>query len=606
MLELNKSNFDKETKDRTIIIDFWAEWCVEPKSTFILTNNGLLKSAQNISDKDTLLNYDGKKLVADNVKKSYSSKLLGHCKEIWTETNRRIKVTDEHEFLTSNGWKQAKELKEKEKVAIMPMYTMSDESFTIEESSILNEHDVIMGLGKEISKRNQANYIKELKSKNLLPLKLNNKNLIILIRLLGCLFTDGNLYLGKSNNYREISFSLGTKEDVELLTNDLKELGFNKYHIKAQKSKVNINGRSYITNTKRVKVCSTSLWLLMKALGAPVGDKTNAEYKIPKWIMDSNYYYIKKEFLSAFMGGDGPRISIRLVKRKNKKTYNCLSLNDIEFHKNPEALEGGIKLGKQLSKLFKDLNVKISKIFVEDDNYIKKDGKKSKIIHLSFNKDFENAFNLYKNIGYRYAYTKDTESKYSTEFIRRILYKRQNWIAKYHEAIKLHKEKSYEAKKISQLLSIDSGAIWGWIKKDRKPSVNKHYEKYPTWLKNSTKNLPKNLLWEQIKLVREVYLESVQKITMKNNHNFIANGFLTHNCGPCKAMTPVFDELSREIKNIIFAKVDVDQNAEIASKFGVMSIPTFVILKNGKEVGRVIGTKSKSELKLSIEVASKK
>ena len=74
-------------------------------------------------------------------------------------------------------------------------------------------------------------------------------------------------------------------------------------------------------------------------------------------------------------------------------------------------------------------------------------------------------------------------------------------------------------------------------------------------------------------------------------------------CGPCKAMGPTFEELSKEMKNITFAKLNVDENSNIASELGVMSIPTFLIFKNGKEVGRIIGANPKSSMKSKIESA---
>ncbi len=76
-------------------------------------------------------------------------------------------------------------------------------------------------------------------------------------------------------------------------------------------------------------------------------------------------------------------------------------------------------------------------------------------------------------------------------------------------------------------------------------------------------------------------------------------------CGPCRAMSPVLEELSKEMKNVAFAEVNVDENGEIASRYQVMSIPTFIFFKNGKEVGRSIGASPKSVLKSNIETANK-
>ena len=72
-------------------------------------------------------------------------------------------------------------------------------------------------------------------------------------------------------------------------------------------------------------------------------------------------------------------------------------------------------------------------------------------------------------------------------------------------------------------------------------------------------------------------------------------------CGPCRAMAPIFEELSKEMKNVKFSKLDVDSNSEIASRYNIMSIPTFLIFKNGKEVSRIVGGNPKSLIKSKIE-----
>lgn len=76
-------------------------------------------------------------------------------------------------------------------------------------------------------------------------------------------------------------------------------------------------------------------------------------------------------------------------------------------------------------------------------------------------------------------------------------------------------------------------------------------------------------------------------------------------CGPCKAMAPIFEELSKEMKDVKFAKVDVDKSPEIAAKFQIMGIPTFLIFKDGKLIGSFSGTRSKAELKKEIKKSAK-
>lgn len=68
-------------------------------------------------------------------------------------------------------------------------------------------------------------------------------------------------------------------------------------------------------------------------------------------------------------------------------------------------------------------------------------------------------------------------------------------------------------------------------------------------------------------------------------------------CGPCKIMNPIIEEVEKELgSKVTVEKINVDENQEMASKFGVMSIPTYVVLKDDKEVGRKIGVTSKADL----------
>ena len=63
-------------------------------------------------------------------------------------------------------------------------------------------------------------------------------------------------------------------------------------------------------------------------------------------------------------------------------------------------------------------------------------------------------------------------------------------------------------------------------------------------------------------------------------------------CGPCKMTGPIIEQLTEEVKNVKFVKVDVDQNQELSSKYKVFSIPTFLIFKDGHVAGQFVGAKS--------------
>ncbi len=75
-------------------------------------------------------------------------------------------------------------------------------------------------------------------------------------------------------------------------------------------------------------------------------------------------------------------------------------------------------------------------------------------------------------------------------------------------------------------------------------------------------------------------------------------------CGPCRMVAPVVDELAEEYEGKVeFGKVNVDENPKIASKFGVMSIPTLILFKDGKPVSNMVGFRPKNELKKNLDSA---
>lgn len=73
-------------------------------------------------------------------------------------------------------------------------------------------------------------------------------------------------------------------------------------------------------------------------------------------------------------------------------------------------------------------------------------------------------------------------------------------------------------------------------------------------------------------------------------------------CGPCRMLGPVIDQLSEEYAGkVIVGKVNVDEEPMLAQQFGVMSIPNVVILKNGKEVDRLVGVQPKGNFTAKLD-----
>ena len=102
---------------------------------------------------------------------------------------------------------------------------------------------------------------------------------------------------------------------------------------------------------------------------------------------------------------------------------------------------------------------------------------------------------------------------------------------------------------------------------------------------------------------REDYKMSTININKNNFQNEIMDSektvlldFWAPWCAPCRMVVPIIEEIAGERPDIKVGKINVDEQPELASKFGIMSIPTFVVMKNGKIVQQISGARPKSAI----------
>ena len=101
----------------------------------------------------------------------------------------------------------------------------------------------------------------------------------------------------------------------------------------------------------------------------------------------------------------------------------------------------------------------------------------------------------------------------------------------------------------------------------------------------------------------------VLKLTDQNFENEVVQSnvpvlvdFWAEWCGPCRVMAPILDELAPGYKGKLkIGKLNVDENQDAPTKFGVMNIPTMIVFKNGKEAQRLVGSLSKADLQQKLD-----
>ena len=81
-----------------------------------------------------------------------------------------------------------------------------------------------------------------------------------------------------------------------------------------------------------------------------------------------------------------------------------------------------------------------------------------------------------------------------------------------------------------------------------------------------------------------------------NSDKPVLMDFWAPRCGPCRMVVPLVEEIAKERSDIKVVKINVDEEQELAMQFGVMSIPTLVVMKNGKIVNQVTGARPKAQI----------
>lgn len=141
----------------------------------------------------------------------------------------------------------------------------------------------------------------------------------------------------------------------------------------------------------------------------------------------------------------------------------------------------------------------------------------------------------------------------------------------------LNKQENQNANKIENIINADEETnIDNDIAQDNK--INNLEEE----------NMSENVL--------EITSENFEKEVLESEKTVLVD-FYAEWCGPCKRLSPIVEEVAKEEEEVKFVKMNIDNCEDIAIEYQVMSIPTLIVMKNGKEVNRSVGLIDKEQVK---------
>ena len=588
-ISLTDENFDEaiQNANKPVVVDFWAEWCLTPKSKLIF--NPEVREIKSVKEGSKILSFDKNFQEINSEAEKVYQVVLNQKIQIKTERGREISCDPDHLILTKNGFKKAKDLKIGDSLST---YLFSDFYYTPAKDKrvFLNETNV-----KEVAEKlnlNQELYINQLREKDLLNINYSQEKAYILASLVGFLLTDGSLSLQK-NNERLIEFSLGRKEDLKELIKDLEFLGFHSSIRRKKARKGEIAGREFTQNCFKVRVAKTNLFILLYALGGIIGEKFFKGLRIPKWILNGPKE-IQRAFLQGFLGGDGPKVTIRTVKRKNRGFYNKAFINPIEFHFCSRP-ENSIKnFVKDFSILLNNFNIKTRKVeFTKENKYKRKDDRESKLLKIWLKTNLKN-IHAYSSIGFKYSYTKKLTSALAKTYLTERLAKISEREKKRVQVLQMINK--YSVEDISKKLNLNFSVIYNWLR-GCKAFPPQDIIPYKKWLKSYTEPT-KKIIFDKIKTIKNYNGKNYKFISLKLDNDtktFVANGIIHHNCAPCSILTPILEKLVSEFEGkFILAKVNLNEARRTSQKYGIERIPMVILFQEGKPVSGFIGARPES------------
>lgn len=568
--------------------------CVDPNST-ILVEGGIRKIGE-------LKNcWQHNKILSMNVGSGEITitKPLGYMEHeedafiVKTKTGKRLIASPDHPFWTQKGWVQLSKLKLGTNVAIYNNVESRLPKITEKGRIILNENrikssiehleklsskpknntyndltgnsknkvkDCVFNLRnagysyneilKQIKTKYKVNVAKSwiakilktttktrndlivsgLEEKKLIPLYSKSIESFILARIAGHIFGDGSIIVRYSKNRGFPTFCTvfcGREGDLEEIRKDLNIMGFFCTRISKIKTESVVNGRIVKGFTTSMRCNSSVLAVLLISLGCPTGKKTETKTSVPNWIKSNKK--LTREFLASYFGSE-----LQIIHtRKYGKGFDSLRLG---LTKSRHLEKNGIDFAKEICKLINKFGVTTAEIKV---NRTKVNEQDKSQIRISIDCNDKNLIKFIRFLSYEYCKYRKIHAAYVLAYL---LYKKslERQYKKIKNSILSLRRSKIPCSKIAIKLGLSELYVRHVVYYNQKSvRASKYMPDFDEWLKNAAKDLKDGLVWDKVDAIKYLGKRKVCDIAVENHHNFITNGFLTHNCSTAVAYNEI-------------------------------------------------------------------
>jgi tRNA-splicing ligase RtcB len=454
-------------------------------------------------------------------------------REAWrvcTVTGRELVATGEHPVLTPDGMRATSTLKPGDRVAVLAFRGVP---YTAPASRTIVDEARLRDCARELGKTDAGHGITQAVQgvRELLPLKLDHRALPVLLKVAGYVLGDGTVYFERARMKGRVVV-YGEPEDLRRMARDLAPWcrASRVYsRMREHRIRTQYGEREFRRTEHCLKIRSTGLALLLAAMGIPVGVKSARDFRVPDWIHAAPLWQ-QRLFLAGYFGAE------LSTPAPIEEHGHCFQAPVVCLSKRPGFVESGVEFLRDIAALVERFGVRTLPITTRAEQ-TSEDGTISTRVRLAMSSEAEHLTALWAAIGFEYNEKRARRAAQACAYLAakgKALAVRDR---AREEILELRAAHGWGARAIAATMR--SAPNLRFVERticghpNRRVRVGDGFPTFEAWLPTVQQGIEgSDVVWEEIEELARTEASMVYDLTVDHEeHNFVANGFVVHNCG---------------------------------------------------------------------------